>query len=132
VLISAVGEPLPKDTVIRLYYGAGDPEHPEEFVLADPGIPKVLFCAASDRQGNKIDAGLPSQGSGGESGAGGARGDETVSVDALSCDVWSFGAAELEIETASYPDQMRVSLTKKKGVCTVHSDVELERPDAGG
>lgn len=133
VLISAEGEPLPSDTVVRLYYGAGDPEHPEEFVLADPGVPKVLFCSAADRDGNKIDGGLPEPGGGGgDGGEGGVGGGKIVTVEALLCECWSFGSAELEIVTASYPDQERVALKKKQDVCTVHSEVVLEKPDAGG
>jgi hypothetical protein len=109
--------------VIRLFYGAADT--PEEFVLASPGVQTVLFCWASDRDRTKIDGGLPS---GGEAGA---AGDENLSVEALLCDAWSYGAAELEIETAAFPMQERVSLEKEQGVCTVKSEVKLERPDAG-
>ncbi|HEY3499682.1 MAG TPA: hypothetical protein VGK73_33555 [Polyangiaceae bacterium] len=134
VLISAAVGPLPSDTVVRLYYGAGDPEHPEEFVLANPGVPKVLFCSAADREGNKVDGGLPSQtaASGGDGGESGAGGEKNVTVDALLCECWSFGSAELEIVTAEYPDEERVALKKKQGVCTVTSEIVLEKPDAGG
>lgn len=132
VLISADDGPLPSDTVVRLYYGGGAQDHPEEFVLADPGVPKVLFCSAADREGNKVDAGLPPPGgSAGEGGAGGAQGDRGPTVDALLCEAWSYGPAELEVETAAYPMQDRLSLNKQNGVCTVQSEFVLERPDAG-
>ena len=105
---------------------------PEEFRLASPGVQTVLFCSAATRDGQKIDGGLPTAGgNGGEGGDGGASGDKIVSVEALLCEAWSYGAAELEIETAEFPMQDRVSLKKKTGECTVHSEVELERPDAG-
>jgi hypothetical protein len=125
VLISAPGEPIPADTVIRLYYGAND--MPEEFVLANPGVQKVLFCSAADRAGNKLPDALPSGGGGGESGAGA---EPAVTVEALLCEAWSYGPAELEIETAEFPMQERASLEKESGVCTVESEVELVRADS--
>jgi hypothetical protein len=134
LLIKAQSGPLPEDLVVRVLFSGGE----EEYVLASPGTQEVMFCKVADREGNVIDAGSPhvngSAGAGGagaegEGGAGGAPGDREV--EALRCEIWSFGSARIEVETAAYPMQEPLELFHKKDVCTVEAEFELAMPDAG-
>lgn len=127
VLITAAEGPLPEDTVVRVHYGGGAPE---EFRLAEPGIQRVLFCTVTDREGNPADAGV---GSGAPAGAGGEGGAATTAgeAEALLCQLWSYGSADLEVETAEYPMQERLRLRPDDRTCTVDVELELTRGDAG-
>jgi hypothetical protein len=129
VLIQAAEGPLPDDLVVRVEYGGGD----EEYVLASPGTPVVMFCRHSDRERNPLmDGGTSWHGSGGQSGGGGEGGGASVhDVEALLCEIWSFGAARIEVETAAYPMTTPLELTRKQGACTVEAELELSLPDAG-
>jgi hypothetical protein len=126
VLIQATDGPLPDDLVVRVEYGGGE----EEYVLAHPLTPEVMFCRHSDRDRNALmDAGAIGNGSGGEGGGGGEGG--VHGVEALLCEIWSFGAARVEVETMAYPMTMPLELTRKQGVCTVKANIDLSLPDAG-
>jgi hypothetical protein len=125
VLIQAEDGPLPEDLLVRLEYGGGE----EEYLLANPSELRVMFCRHADRQRNALmDAGLG--GSGGEGGGeGGAAGAQAV--EALLCEIWSFGSARIEVETMAYPPLLPLELTRKQDVCTVKADLELSLPDGG-
>jgi hypothetical protein len=127
VLIQAAVGPLPRDLLVRVEYGGGE----EEYLLADPGTPVVMFCDHADRQRNTLtDGGLG--GSGGEGGGGGQGGSTKFrGVEALLCKIWSFGSARIEVETMAYPDTMPLELTRKQNTCTVKADLELSLPDGG-
>ena len=125
VLITALDAPLPADTLVSIVYGAGE----DQYSYPDHGMHKALFCKPSDREGN------PVGGHGGESaleagsgGLGGASGGS--GLEALSCDLWTYGPATLTVETSMYSTQTR-ELTAKKGKCVVEAEVELG-PDDGG
>jgi hypothetical protein len=127
VLIQAAEGPLPNDLLVRVEYGGGE----EEYVLANPGTPVVMFCHHADRQRNTLsDAGLG--GAGGEGGSGGEGGaTATQGVEALLCEIWSFGSARVEVETMAYPMTLPLELTRKQDVCTVKAELELALPDGG-
>jgi hypothetical protein len=127
VLIQAAEGPLPRDLLVRVEYGGGE----EEYLLANPGTPVVMFCRHSDRQRNALmDAGV--DGSGGEGGGGGHGGAVKFrGLEALLCEIWSFGSARVEVETMAYPETMPLELTRKQDTCTVKADIELSLPDAG-
>ena len=129
VIITALDAALPGDTVVRLAYGGGE----DEYRLASPGTPEVLFCSVADREGNSVDAGRLSgaagRGSGGESGDGGAA--STASAEALRCRLWTDGPAELSVETESYPNAEPLELMPRSGACTVEKGLELVPPDGG-
>ena len=131
LLIKAAVGPLPEDLVVRLEHGAGE----EEYVLANPGTPVVLFCDPSDREGNVVDAGAPQAHGGGGAGAGGAGGEGGATsrdpVEALFCRIWSFGSARVEVETVVYPMVEPLDLTHKEDVCTGQAELELEMSDGG-
>jgi hypothetical protein len=127
VLIQAAEGPLPEDLLVRLEFGAGE----EEYLLANPGTRMVLFCWHADREGNvSKDAGMG--GAGGNGGGGGEGGAASVrGVEALLCEIWSFGSARVKVETLAYPMTMPLELTRKQDMCTVRAEVELSLPDGG-
>lgn len=126
VLISASEGELPEDLLVRLEYGGGE----EEYLLANPGTPAVMFCVKADRDRNPLDAG--SGGASGEGGGGGEGGAASArGVEALLCEIWSFGSARIVVETLSYPMTPPLELTRKQDVCTVKADLELSLPDGG-
>jgi hypothetical protein len=126
VLIQAAEGPLPEDLLVRVEYGGGE----EEYVLANPGTPVVMFCRHADRERNATDAGTG--GAGGEGGGGGEGGTTNLrGVEALLCEIWSFGSARVEVETQAYPMTMPLELTRKQEMCTVKAELELSLPDGG-
>jgi hypothetical protein len=126
VLITAAEGPLPEDLLVRLEYGGGE----EEYLLANPGTPAVMFCVHADRDRNRLDAGAG--GAGGEGGGGGEGGAAPArGVDALLCEIWSFGSARIVVETMAYPMTLPLELTRKQDVCTVKAELELSLPDGG-
>lgn len=125
VLITAAEGPLPADLLVRVEYGGGE----EEYLLAAPGTPEIMFCKHADRDGNVVEAGAGGaggEGSGGEAGGPGAR-----DVEALLCQIWSFGSARIEVETMAYPMATPLELTREQGVCTLKTELELSLPDGG-
>lgn len=123
--ISAEDGSLARDTVVRVYYGGGDPEHPEEFRIDEKAPHFVLFCEVTDSAGNVIDAGM--SGSGGE---GGASTESNEPVAGIFCRMWTDGSAQLEVESSLHPTQ-RLNLTPKKNECIVRTDFVVKRGDAG-
>lgn len=127
VLISVPYVPLPGDTVVRLHYGSRAFSDPEELVLSDPKPPQALFCYRADREGRKLD-----ETAFGNDGAGGAGGVGALddSLDALLCELWTDGSADLDVVTQAY-GMTSVKLQSKKRVCTIKSVLELSPADAG-
>lgn len=123
--ISAEDGSLARDTVVRVYYGGGDPEQPEEFRIDERAPHFVLFCEVTDAAGNVIDQEIP--GAGGE---GGASPENRESVAGIRCRMWTDGSAQLEVESSEHPTQ-RLNLTPKKNECVVTTDFVLKRGDAG-
>lgn len=123
--ISAEDGSLARDTVVRVYYGGGDPKQPEEFRIDEMAPHFVLFCEVTDSAGNVIDAVIP--GAGGE---GGASPESREPVSGIRCRMWTDGSAQLEVESPEHPTQ-RLNLTPKKNECTVATDFVVKRGDAG-
>jgi hypothetical protein len=127
VLITADNGPLPADLLVRVEYGGGE----EEYLLASPGTPAVMFCQHSDRDRNVLGGG-GAGGATGEAGGGGEGGARSApEVEALLCEIWSFGSARVEVETMAYPMTAPLELTRKQDVCTVKAELELSLPDGG-
>jgi hypothetical protein len=134
VLITAEYGPLPADTVLRLHYGGRPIDDPEELVLADPGTPRALFCYVSDRDGvypsDAVPLGGPETNTGGGGGEGGASFEPGQPIDALLCQLWTDGSADLDVVTQMY-GTVTLSLQTQKHVCVVDSSVTLSLDDAG-
>jgi len=92
ITVRAESGPLPADTVLTLYYGAGV----EVFELARPGPEHVLFCTPKPST-NSLGGG----GAAGAAGEGGAPADSTT--DELACDVWIEGSATISVTGGAYP-----------------------------
>jgi hypothetical protein len=127
VLISVPYMPLPSDIVIRLHYGSRAFDDPEELVVADPQPPQALFCYRADRNGVKLD--LTPLGNDGAGGAGGASASDAP-FEALLCELWTDGSADLDVVTQGY-GITSVKLQSKKRVCSIKSVLELSLADAG-
>ena len=134
VLITAEYGPLPSDLLLRLHYGGRAYGDPEELALAAPMPTRALFCYVSDRDGTYPDGAVPLGGrQTGTAGAGGEGGGTAVpgeSIEALSCELWTDGSADLDVWSQMY-GTVSVKLQTEKHVCTVKSSVELTLGDAG-
>ena len=95
VVIVAPGSRLPADTVLRVKYGGGE----EEYRLADPQTPDVVFCRHAIADGGLLSKDA-SVGDGGESDAG----VSLSSVEALSCKLWTNGAATATVQASGYEE----------------------------
>ena len=101
VIISALDAPLPLDTVVYVEYGG---TLAEEYRIPDDINHRVLFCEASDREGNPLDAagghGGESAALAGASGQGGTGGSRPGHLlEALRCELWTRGPATVTVET---------------------------------
>jgi len=137
VIITAAYGPVPSDTIIRLHYGGRAFDDPEELDLSDPGTPQALFCYAADRDGRKLSqvalGNSRSDAAGGAAGAAGAAGDGNESaapIEALRCELWTDGSADLDVVTETY-GTTSVKLETTRGLCTVQENVELMPADGG-
>jgi hypothetical protein len=134
VLITAEYGPLPSDLVLRLHYGGRAYDDPEELALAAPMPTRALFCYISDRNGQYATDAVPlggrTTGTAGAGGEGGGSFAPGASIDALSCELWTDGSADLDVWSQMY-GMTSVKLQTQKRVCTVNSSVELTLEDAG-
>jgi hypothetical protein len=137
VLITAEYGPLPSDLLLRLHYGGRAYGDPEELALAAPAPTRALFCYVSDRNGKYPEDAAPlggrqagSAGAGGEGGQGEEMQGPAAAVDALSCELWTDGSADLDVWSQMY-GMLGVKLQTEKHVCTVKSKLELTLEDAG-
>jgi len=133
VVISALDAPLPLDTVVYVEYGG---TLTEEYRIPDDRDHRVLFCEASDREGNPVDAagghGGESPALAGASGQGGVGGGRPQHLlEALRCELWTRGPATVTVETKAYPSPPPLGLKAKQGQCTVESEIVLQHDDGG-
>lgn len=110
--IDSEEEFLPEDLVVRVKYGAGV----EEYQLGVVSERQVVFCqpVALDGGTIRVDAG-------------------DTRVPALRCELWTEGAATVELFTDEYPD-VQEQLEGRRDECGIRSvDVEITllREDAG-
>ena len=113
ITVRAEAGPLPADTVLTLYYGAGV----EIFELARGGPEDVLFCDPKPSA-----QGL---GAAGAAGAGGAAADSTT--DVLACDIWIEGSGTILVTGGAYPalSQELKAETNDCGQVTVEEELIL-------
>ena len=133
VLITAEYGPLPSDLLLRLHYGGRAYGDPEELLLAAPAPTRAIFCYVSDRNGTHLDdapLGGRQTGTAGAGGEGGGAFMPGEAVEALSCELWTDGSADLDVWSELY-GMVSVKLQTEKRVCTVKSSVELTLDDAG-
>lgn len=133
VIISALDAPLPLDTVVYVEYGG---TLAEEYRIPDDGDHRVLFCEASDREGNPVDAAgghggesAALAGASGQGGVGGGRPEHLL--EALRCELWTRGPATVMVETKAYPPPEPLGLQAKGDRCTVESEIVLQHDDGG-
>ena len=134
VLITAEYGPLPSDLVLRLHYGGRAYDDPEELALAAPAPTRALFCYVADRNGTYPSEAVPlggrAMGTAGAGGEGGASFAPGASIDALSCQLWTDGSADLDVWSQMY-GMTSVKLQTQKRLCKVKSSIELTLDDAG-
>ena len=134
VLISAEYGPLPSDALLRLHYGGRAYDDPEELALAAPLPARALFCSVSDRNGKYAADAVPlgghMPGAAGAGGEGGGSFEPGEAIDALDCQLWTDGSADLDVWSQMY-GMVTTKLQTEKRVCTVKSQVTLTVDDAG-
>ena len=124
VTLKLSDRPLPADTVVHVTYGGTGME---DYVLAAPTTPEVVFCDPADENGTPIEP--VSAAEGGAAGAGGAA-NEQVPVSELVCGLWTGGYAKLQVSgtgldgAASYP-------LAPTDACVVVTTIVLDSPDGG-
>ena len=114
--LSAEDGPLPADTALEVVFGGGD----ETWAAADPGAPgKSVFCrpglADPGADATPPDASFPDGGA----------------IDAITCELWTSGAARVTVHASGYADVDR-ELAAESGACglvTKDVAVVLERGD---
>jgi hypothetical protein len=134
VVIAADYGPLPADTVLRLHYGGRAYDDPEVLALAAPTTTRALFCYVSDRNGKYPTDALPlsasASGAAGAGGEGGGSFEPGAAIDALNCQLWTDGSADLDVWNEMYGMQT-FKLQTEKRVCSVKSNIELSIDDGG-
>lgn len=106
-------------------YGSGR----EEYALSARGRPEILFCKATDANGEPLDEGLggvggaAGQGAGGEGGNdSGRRGDD---VRGLRCELWTQGPATITVLAEGYAE-LTEDLRRERSECTLTKELKLE------
>ena len=127
VTLKLSDRPLPADTVVHVMYGGAGTEN---YVLAAPTIPEVVFCNPADENGNQIDPASTSEtGEAGASGAGGAS-SGIGPVPELVCALWTGGYAKLQVSGTGLDSDTEYPLSPTDA-CVVVTTVVLDSPDAG-
>ena len=116
VVLKLSDRPLPADAVVRVTYGGSGMEN---YVLASPTVPEVVFCSPAGADGGAIDLS-----------AAGASGADDSPVEELQCQLWTGGFASLSV-TGTGLDGMSHDLTPKDDQCTVTQTIVLDSPDGG-
>ena len=112
--------PLPPDTVVYVTYGGSGTE---SYDLAHPSAdPEVVFCSPVSKDG---------AGAVGANGAAGATSDDTPSVDALSCELWTGGFTTVQVQGTGLGDDLPYQLSPNDDQCTVRQTIVLDSPDGG-
>ena len=119
--------PLPQDTVVHVMFGGTGIE---DYVLAAPTTPEVVFCNPADDSGTQIDT--PSAAEGGAAGAAGARGALSGEgpVPELVCSLWTGGYAKLQVSGTGL-DGARSYPLSPTDACVVVQTIVLDSPDGG-
>lgn len=129
ILLTAEDGRLPTDTFLKVTYGSGT----DTFSFAEAGGSHEDLCC---RPWTDTDAGLPPTTCGASATGDASRDagpDGGAGPEALLCDLWSNGVAELDVTTAEYP-KLAQSLSAERdecGVRTVEVRVELRHADGG-
>ncbi len=116
--------PLPNDIVVRVMYGGAGTE---DYVLASPTTPEVVFCNPEDENGNVIDR--SSEGAAGAAGAAGSSGEEQP-VAELGCELWTGGYAKLQVSGTGLDGDTSYPLAPTDA-CEVERTIVLDSPDGG-
>lgn len=144
VTLTAVDGAVPPDTVLRVTYGGSAME---SYDLADGHDGPSLFCARviddaglvtpwdADAADADNDAALVADADAGPDAGSGANPDAAASppgpvIASLGCDLWTSGAATVEVTASGYAPLFE-DLALPKDSCEVSEvALELERPDA--
>jgi hypothetical protein len=122
VLLVAAESPLPEDTMFRVKHGSATGT--EDFRLdADFPSSDVVFCCRATRDGECVQASdAASDADGGP-----------APVEALLCELWTDGAADVTVTASGYPDLEKNLQARSSEGClqTVDVTLMLERRDAG-
>ena len=122
VTLKLTDRPLPADTVVHVTYGGTGTE---DYVLAAPTIPEVVFCDPEDENGNKIDRSAD-----GAAGAAGSSGEEQP-VAELGCQLWTGGYTKLQVSGTGLDGNVSYPLAPTDA-CMVVRTITLDSPDGGG
>ncbi|HEY4102363.1 MAG TPA: hypothetical protein VGM44_00665 [Polyangiaceae bacterium] len=113
--------PLSADTVVHVTYGGSGME---SYSPSEQGVThEVVFCHLASLDGglDLDDASL---------GAAGATSQDDSGIEALNCELWTGGYAELQITTDGLTP-MTYELTPRERSCTVTQTIVLDSPDGG-
>ncbi|MEO8906148.1 MAG: hypothetical protein ABI627_31890 [Polyangiaceae bacterium] len=118
---------LPNDLVVHVQYGGAGTE---DYVLAAPTTPEVVFCFPADENGKQI-ARSSAAAEGGDSGSAGvgASPGEDQPVPEVVCSLWTGGYATLQasgtgLDATSHP-------LSPTNACIVQHTIVLDSPDGG-
>ncbi len=124
VTLKLSDRPLPEDTVVHVLYGGSGTE---DYVLAAPSTPEVVFCNPEDENGNVLDR--SADGAAGAAGAAGSPGDEQP-VAELGCQLWTGGYTKLHVSGTGLDSDTFYPL-EPTDACFVVRTILLDSPDGG-
>ena len=113
---------LPEDTVVHVTYGGTGKE---DYVLAAPGVPEVVFCTPADGNGRPIDSSPMVEAAGASD-----TSNEAVPVRELACTLWTGGYAKLRVSGTGLDADTSYPLTPTDA-CVVTRTIVLDSPDGG-
>jgi hypothetical protein len=119
---------LPSDTVVHVLYGGTGTE---DYVLAQPTTPEVVFCYPADQSGKQIE--MPASGEAGAAGAAGAAGitGGDIPVYQLVCSLWTGGYSKLSVSGTGLSADTSYELAPSDSTCVVKRTIVLDSPDGG-
>lgn len=119
---------LPSDTVVHVTYGGTGTE---DYVLAQPTTPEVVFCYPADENGTQLQ--MPSSEQAGAAGEGGAANaaTEELPVYELVCSLWTGGYSKLQVSGTGLTADTSYELAPKDNMCVVKRTIVLDSPDGG-
>ncbi|MEP7050708.1 MAG: hypothetical protein ABJB12_10160 [Pseudomonadota bacterium] len=119
---------LPSDTVVHVLYGGTGTE---DYVLAQPTTPEVVFCYPADENGTRIETPADSEvETAGAAGAAGASGVEAP-VYQLVCSLWTGGYSKLQVSGTGLDEGTSYDLAPTDNTCVVKRTIVLDSPDGG-
>ncbi|MEO8906162.1 MAG: hypothetical protein ABI627_31960 [Polyangiaceae bacterium] len=118
---------LPNDIVVHVQYGGAGTE---DYVLAAPTTPEVVFCFPADENGKRIDR-SSTAGEGGEAGSAGAVGspNEEQPVPEIVCSLWTGGYTTFQANGTGLDDTSHA--LSPTDACIVKQTIVLDSPDGG-